>query len=57
MEKPSIYQTPKGEDFRLNPALRLCPRFNFDSLSYDHAVQQGDYGIAVFDNCAEEHIM
>lgn len=57
MEQKPSNPTPKGEDLRLNPALRLCPRFNFDSLSYDHAVQQGDYGIAVFDNCAEEHIM
>ena len=34
-----------GENLRLNPQLRLCPKFDPDS------------GVRVVDNCAEEHIM
>lgn len=46
-----------GEDMRLNPELRLCPRFDYTSISRYHVAGRDDMGMRVIDNFAEEHIM
>lgn len=45
------------ENLRLNPQLRLCPKFDPDSIAMFHVSEPGDMGVRVVDNCAEEHIM
>lgn len=49
-------QTP-GEDLRLSPQLRLCARFDPDSIALFPVAEPGEMGMRVLDNCAEEHIM
>ncbi len=46
-----------GENLRLNPQLRLCPKFDPDSIAEFHVGEPGEMGVRVVDNCAEEHIM
>lgn len=46
-----------GEDLRLNPQLRLCPKFDADSIAEFPVASPGEMGVRVVDNCAEEHIM
>ena len=41
----------------LNPQLRLCPKFDPDSIAEFHVGEPGEMGVRVVDNCAEEHIM
>ena len=56
--KPSNKKTgPLGEDLRLNPHLRLCPKFDPDSIAEFPVAEPGEMGMRVLDNCAEEHIM
>ena len=49
-------RTP-GEDLRLSPPLRLCARFDPDSIALFPVAEPGEMGMRVLDNCAEEHIM
>ena len=48
---------PMAENLRLNPQLRLCSKFDPDSIAMFHVSEPGDMGVRVVDNCAEEHIM
>ena len=45
------------EDLRLNPQLRLCPKFDATSIAEFRVAAPGEMGVRVVDNCAEEHIM
>lgn len=45
------------EDLRLNPQLRLCPKFDSISIAEFPVAPRDKMGIRVLDNCAEEHIM
>ena len=47
----------EGQDLRLNPHLRLCPKFDSDSIAEFPVAERGKMGVRVVDNCAEEHIM
>lgn len=47
----------KGEDLRLNPQLRLCPKFDAESIAEFPVAPPDEMGFRVVDNCAEEHIM
>ena len=42
-----------GENLRLNPQLRLCPKFDPDSIAEFHVGEPGEMGVRVVDNCAE----
>ena len=44
-------------DLRLDPERRLCPAFDSVSIKKFAAPDQGEMGVRVLDNCAEEHIM
>lgn len=46
-----------GEDLRLRPDLRLCPRFDPLSIARFPVADRDEMGFRVLDNCAEEHIM
>ena len=46
-----------AEDLRLNPENRLCPQFDSCSIKKYPAPDPDEMGVAVTDNCAEEHIM
>lgn len=46
-----------ADDLRLNPQLRLCPKFDEDSIATFPVARPGEMGMRVVDNCAEEHIM
>lgn len=50
-------QPPKTEDLRLYPEARLCPAFDAVSVKKFAAPDKDEMGVAVVDNCAEEHIM
>lgn len=50
-------QMLSGEDMRLNPELRLCPRFDCTSIARFPVAHRDEMGVRVLDNCAEEHIM
>lgn len=45
------------EDLRLNPQLRLCSKFDPDSIAEFRVAEPREMGFRVLDNCAEEHIM
>jgi len=45
------------EDLRLNPEVRLCPKFDSTSIATFPAADSGEMGVRVLDDCAEEHIM
>ena len=47
----------RREDLRLSPELRLCPKFDADSIARFRVAAPGQMGMRVLDNCAEEHIM
>lgn len=44
-------------DLRLNPELRLCPKFDCTSVAKFRVAAPDKMGVRVVDNCAEEHIM
>ena len=46
-----------ADDLRLNPHLRLCAKFDPDSIAKFPVAEPGEMGMRVLDNCAEEHIM
>lgn len=50
-------QIETGTCFRLNPELRLCPKFDSDSIAEFRVANRRCMGMRVLDNCAEEHIM
>ena len=54
-KKPKAAPTP--EDLRLSPELRLCNKFDPDSVAVFPVAQPGEMGVRVVDNCAEEHMM
>lgn len=45
------------DDLRLDPAQRICPKFDSTSIALFSVADQGEMGMRVVDNCAEEHIM
>lgn len=45
------------EDLRLNPEIRICPKFDTTSIALFPVADPGEMGVRVIDNCAEEHIM
>ena len=47
----------ENEDLRLDPSLRLCPKFDSTSIAEFPVAPRGEMGVRVVDNCAEEHIM
>lgn len=42
---------------RVNPEQGLCPKFDETSTVLFPVAKPGEMGVAVIDNCAEEHIM
>lgn len=44
-------------EIRINPENRICPKFDRHSLATFPNVPDGNMGIVVMDDCAEEHIM
>ena len=48
---------PAGTDLRLDPQLRLCSKFDEESIAKFPIARPGEMGMRVRDNCAEEHIM
>ena len=48
---------PKANDLRLDPQLRMCPKFDQHSIALFPVAQPGAMGFRALDNCAEEHIM
>ena len=56
-KNPSKSSHPTGDNLRLNPHLRLCPKFDPDSIAEFPVGDPGEMGMRVRDNCAEEHIM
>lgn len=44
-------------DLRLNPEARMCPAFDSVSVKLFAAPDKDEMGVAVMDNCAEEHMM
>jgi hypothetical protein len=47
----------QSDDLRINPQLRLCSKFDSTSIAKFPVAAQGEMGVRVLDNCAEEHIM
>lgn len=47
----------KADDLRINPELRLCPKFDSVSIANFPVAPPDEMGVRVLDNCAEEHIM
>ncbi|MEM5781070.1 MAG: hypothetical protein AAGU02_07965 [Lawsonibacter sp.] len=47
----------KADDLRISPELRLCSKFDSVSIANFPVAAQGEMGVRVLDNCAEEHIM
>ena len=53
------YRKPRKKDtndLRLQPQLRVCPRFDPLSLADFSIAPPDEMGFRVEDNCAEEHI-
>ncbi len=50
-------KSPAPEDLRLSPELRLCNKFDPDSIALFPVARPGEMGVRVVDNCAEEHMM
>lgn len=48
---------PPTVDLRLDPEKRMCPMFDSVSVKKFAAPDQGEMGMRVLDNCAEEHMM
>ena len=46
----------RGEDLRLSPEKRLCPKFDAVSNALFPTGTWEDMGFVVLDNCAEEHM-
>lgn len=44
-------------DLRLDPEQRMCPAFDAVSVKLFAAPDKDEMGVAVMDNCAEEHMM
>ena len=47
----------RQEDLRLDPEVRLCPKFDSTSIAMFPVAEGGEMGFRVLDDCAEEHIM
>ena len=54
---PKNSKKVKTVDLRLEPEKRLCPCFDSVSIKKFAAPDQGEMGVRVLDNCAEEHMM
>ena len=57
MNRPNKRPGAAGEDLRLSPQLRLCAKFDPDSIAEFPVAEPEEMGMRVVDNCAEEHIM
>ena len=53
-KRPSLTM---AEDLRLSPQLRLCSKFDSNSIARFPVAELDEMGVRVVDNCAEEHIM
>lgn len=42
---------------RVDPEEGLCPKFDQTSMALFPVARPGEMGVAVVDDCAEEHIM
>lgn len=51
------HRKPVPEDLRLSPQMRLCNKFDEESIAKFPVAQPGEMGFRVVDNCAEEHMM
>lgn len=49
-------QQSRCMDLRLDPEARLCPAFDCTSIKRFAAPDDGEMGMRVLDNCAEENI-
>ncbi len=47
----------RGDDLRVEPQKRLCPKFDETSIAQFPVAPRGEMGVRVVDNCAEEHMM
>lgn len=47
----------QGDDLRLSPEKRLCPKFDAVSTALFPTGEWEEMGFVVLDNCAEEHMM
>ena len=45
------------EDLRLNPQMRICPKFDEESIALFPVADREEMGVRVVDNCAEEHML
>ena len=45
------------DSIRVNPAKRLCPKFDETSIAMFEVASPDEMGMRVLDDCAEEHIM
>jgi len=45
------------ENLRLNPQLRLCARFDADSIAKYPVAKPEEMGFRVVDNCVEDNIL
>ena len=53
---PKRHQQRLCEDLRLDPEARLCPAFDCTSIKRFAAPDDGEMGMRVLDNCAEENM-
>ena len=56
MGKKQKRRAPVTDDLRLDPAQRLCSRFDSASIARYPVASRKDMGMRVRDNCAEENI-
>lgn len=56
-KQKKVFRGNRADDLRINPQLRLCPKFDETSIAMFRVADPGEMGMRVLDNCAEEHIM
>ena len=54
--EPKRHRRRIPDDLRLNPEARLCPAFDYTSIKLFAAPDDGEMGMRILDNCAEENI-
>ena len=56
MPKKQKKKPNSSDDLRLNPDMRLCAKFDEQSIAKFPVAEPGEMGMRVRDNCAEENI-